>query len=72
VLNVPGVDGNIVYVLFLCVEHDAAFHSIRKIALPEFQKWQVEKFKPKAANHSANRSVDRAAAKQGHQQKRLL
>jgi three-Cys-motif partner protein len=72
VIDVPGIDGNIVYVLFLCLERDAAFHSVRKILLPAYEKWKAEKFKPRAQGVSANRSVDRKAGKAGHKQDRLF
>lgn len=71
-IDVPGVKGNIVYVLFLCLQHDAAFHSVRKILLPKFKEWKSKKFDPSAATLAANRTADRTAEKAGHRQDRLF
>ncbi len=58
-VNIPGKDGNPVSVVFLAVEHDAAWHSIRKETLPHFDHWLKQEYKPRKEWVRARHKIDR-------------
>jgi len=61
VVPVQGKDGNPVSMLFLAVERDAAWHSIRRESIPYFVNWRAAKYEPRKewvrARHRIDRSV---------------
>ena len=70
-VEVEGVHGNIVYVLFFCSDHDAGFHMMRKESIPQFAKWHDREWKPKAKSIVATKKVDKKAAESGQKQAKL-
>lgn len=70
-IEVEGVHGNIVYVLFFCSTHDAGFHMMRTESLPKFATWHEREWKPAAKAIVATKKVDRKAAESGQKQTKL-
>lgn len=71
VLPVPGTAGNVVYLVFFCTEHDAAFYMMLKKGLPEYEKWRQTKWRGPAKEEARSKRVDRTAAESGHRQTRI-
>ena len=69
-VKIPGKDGNPVSVVFLAVERDAAWHSIRKESIPHFENWRLQKYRPRQEWVRARHKIDRILPK-GLTQKEL-
>ncbi len=63
VVPVAGKDGNPVSMLFMAVEHDAAWHSIRRESIPHFENWRTAKYEPRKEWVRARHRMDRALPK---------
>lgn len=59
VVPVAGKDGNPVSMIFLVVERDAAWHSIRRESLPHFENWLSVKYEPRKEWVRARHKIDR-------------
>jgi three-Cys-motif partner protein len=70
VVPVAGKDGNPVSMLFLAVEHDAAWHSIRRESIPHFEDWRTTKYEPRKEWVRTRHRMDRTLP-EGHRQKGL-
>lgn len=71
VVEVPGSAGNIVYVLVFCSPHSAGAYMARMRVKPEFEKWQIESWRPLAKLISKNRAIRRAGGKDAPVQRSL-
>jgi three-Cys-motif partner protein len=63
VLGIPGKDGNPVSMIFMAVEHEAAWHSIRRESLPHFATWLSQKYEPRKEWVRAKHRIDRHVPK---------
>lgn len=70
VVPVAGKDGNPVSMLLLAVEHDAAWHSIRRESIPFFENWRETKYEPRKDWVRAKHRIDREMPK-GQRQRDL-
>jgi three-Cys-motif partner protein len=62
-VKIPGKDGNPVSIVFLVVERDAAWHSIRMESIPHFEKWLQQKYQPRKEWVRSRHKIDRAMPK---------
>ena len=58
-VKIPGKDGNPVSIVFLAVEQDAAWHSIRKESIPRFEEWRQQKYEPRKEWVRRRHRIDR-------------
>lgn len=68
ILEVPSTDGNIVYTVFLCTDHDAGHYVMKLHKLPEYHKWNEIEWKGSAETISKKKKVQRKAEKLGQKQ----
>jgi three-Cys-motif partner protein len=68
ILDVPSVQGNIVYTVFLCTDSDAGHYVMKLHKLPEYQKWQEFEWGNVAEQISRKNQETRKAAKSGRKQ----
>lgn len=68
ILEVPSTDGNIVYTVFLCTDHDAGHYVMKLHKLPEYQKWHEIEWKGSAETISKKKKQQRKAEKSGQKQ----
>ncbi len=58
-VKIPGKDGNPVSIVFLAVERDAAWHSVRKESIPHFEQWRLQKYLPRKEWVRTRHKIDR-------------
>jgi hypothetical protein len=68
ILEVPSTDGNIIYTVFLCTDHNAGHYVMKLHKLPVYQKWREIEWKGSAETISKKRKERRKAEKSGHKQ----
>ncbi len=68
ILEVPSTDGNIVYTVFLCTDHNAGYYVMKLHKLPEYQKWHEIEWKGSAETISKKKKEQRKAEKSGQKQ----
>ena len=62
-VKIPGKDGNPVSIVFLAVDRDAAWHSIRKESIPHFEQWRQQKYLPRKEWVRTRHKIDREMPK---------
>lgn len=68
ILEVPSTDGNIVYTVFLCTDHNAGHYVMKLHKLPEYHKWNEIEWKGSAETISKKKKVQHKAEKLGQKQ----
>ncbi|MCG2736662.1 MAG: hypothetical protein L6282_09750 [Candidatus Methanoperedenaceae archaeon] len=68
ILEVPSTDGNIVYTVFLCTDHDAGHYVMKLHKLPKYQEWRKIEWEKSAETISEKNKIQRKAEKSGHKQ----
>lgn len=68
ILEVPSTDGNIVYTVFLCTDHDAGHYVMKLHKLPKYQEWRKIEWEKSAETISEKNKMQRKAEKSGHKQ----
>jgi three-Cys-motif partner protein len=71
-LEVASTHGNIVYIVFFCTSHNAAYYMMKTYGIEEYTKWREAEWLRPAKEEAKAKKVDRAAEKMGHEQKRLF
>ena len=62
-VKIPGKDGNPVSVVFLAVEHNAAWYSIKNESIPQFEQWRMHKYTPRKEWVRTRHKIDRTITK---------
>jgi hypothetical protein len=65
ILEVPSTDGNIVYTVFLCTDHDAGHYVMKLHKLPKYHEWRRIEWKKSAETISAKNKERRKDEKLG-------
>lgn len=68
ILEVPSTDGNIVYTVFLCTDHNAGHYVMKLHKLPKYQEWRKIEWEKSAETISAKSKIQRKAEKSGQKQ----
>ncbi|MDD5474080.1 MAG: three-Cys-motif partner protein TcmP [Candidatus Methanoperedens sp.] len=68
ILEVPSTDGNIVYTVFLCTDHDAGHYVMKLHKLTKYQEWRKIEWEKSAETISAKKKIQRKAEKSGQKQ----
>lgn len=71
VIEVPSTIGNIVYVVFFCTEHNAAYYMMQQYGIPKYEEWKSLEWTRPAREEARTKKVVRAAQKAGQVQKRI-
>jgi len=68
ILEVPSTDGNIVYTVFLCTDHNAGHYVMKLYNLPKYHEWRKIEWENSAETISAKNKIQRKAEKSGQKQ----
>jgi len=65
ILEVPSTDGNIVYTVFLCTDHNAGHYVMKLHKLPKYQEWRKTEWEKSAETISGKKKERRKDEKLG-------
>jgi len=71
IMEVPSTQGNIVYVVIFCTEHNAAYYMTDQYAIPRYEEWKLLEWTGPAREEARTKKVIKKAQKAGQIQKRF-